>query len=91
MDVGRSRAQRLMLSSTDLIVSRAPVHMLTSPATHPASPPQEQQQLMEALEDKETVLKDELVRQARHQRAFGEIRRLIDWATTPPSSMRSSL
>jgi hypothetical protein len=60
-------------------------------AAHSPAPPQEQLELQEALHDKDANLKDELVRQARHQKAFGEIRRLIDWATTPPSSMRSSM
>ncbi|GFH13199.1 kinesin motor domain-containing protein, partial [Haematococcus lacustris] len=40
--------------------------------------------------DKDALLKSQLIKDTRQTRAFQEIKRLIDWATTPPSSARSS-
>jgi hypothetical protein len=37
------------------------------------------------------MIKEELVRKARHTRAFVEIRRLVDWAASHPSPLRSSM
>jgi hypothetical protein len=41
--------------------------------------------------DMETQIKNFLIANTRQGRAFQEIRRLIEWAVTPPSSSRSSL
>ena len=40
---------------------------------------QEVREQRDRLGENEVAIKDELVRHARHTRAFGEIRRLIDW------------
>ncbi len=41
--------------------------------------------------DMEQQIKTYLMTNTRQNRAFQEIRRLIEWATTPPSSGRSSV
>lgn len=67
--------------------------MVVASATQPPGPraAQELNTFRVGRGDLEAQMKGFLLANTRQSKAFQEIRRLIEWATTPPSSVRTSL